>query len=203
MIAINANRFFHLAAACSALLLSGVLAAQTADAPKPRKDHDEPYLDHDADVANLNKPGRRAQPQKKDSDQLPPVDGGAVDQDYGDDRQQIGTLDPVPQPAALELSQRIDDAGAHLTLRRDGNEAFLGAVLAAFSDELVQYAEDLPPILGRSAIVFAGIADVQLQGFLRDPRFDGVQIFVQGVCATERGVQATDVQRVDFDRSKR
>ena len=131
MIAINANRFFHLAAACSALLLSGVLAAQTADAPKPRKDHDEPYLDHDADVANLNKPGRRAQPQKKDSDQLPPVDGGAVDQDYGDDRQQIGTLDPVPQPAALELSQRIDDAGAHLTLRRDGDEAFLGAVLAA------------------------------------------------------------------------
>ena len=32
MIAINANRFFHLAAACSALLLSGVLAAQTAAA---------------------------------------------------------------------------------------------------------------------------------------------------------------------------
>ena len=43
---------------CSALLLSGALAAQTADAPQPRKDHAERDLDHDAAAASASEPGR-------------------------------------------------------------------------------------------------------------------------------------------------
>ncbi len=241
MIARNANRFCHFAASCSALLLSGVLAAQTADAPQPRKDHDERYLDHDAAAASASEPGRaqpqqaqpqQAQPQQsKDQDQLPPIDGGAkqpmdidvveeraavqagkdsdslpaIDGEAGKkpwdsdaDDQRTGTLEPVPQLFAPELSLQFDDAGVLLKLQQEGGRAFFGAVLASTNDELVKYAANLRPILGRPAIVVAGIADLQLKGYLRDPGYDWLEVFVQGVTATEEGVQATGVQRVGF-----
>ncbi len=237
MIARNANRFCHFAASCSALLLSGVLAAQTADAPQPRKDHDERYLDHDAAAASASEPGRaaprrQADQQKQDQDQLPPIDGGAAKQpmdidvveeraaaqagkdsdslpdiDGGGDKQpwdsdaadqRSGTLEPVPQLIAPELSRQYDDAGVRLQLQLESDLAFFGAVLASTNDELVQYGADLPPILGRPAIVVAGFSDLQLKGYLRDPGYDWLDVFVQDVTATKQGVQATDVQRVDF-----
>jgi hypothetical protein len=101
MIARNANRFCHFAASCSALLLSGVLAAQTADAPQPRKDHDERYLDHDAAAASASEPGRaaprrQADQQKQGQDQLPPIDGGAAKQPMD--------IDVVEERAAAQAS---------------------------------------------------------------------------------------------------
>jgi len=109
---------------------------------------------------------------------------------------------PLPRPGTLALSMDPVDGGLSLTLRRDGDELWIGAILGALDSRTVTFGE-LPAVLGRSTVLAAGIVsqdslNQQISVDLRHGGFDWVGFYTQGVAFTLEGAQATRVQKAGF-----
>ena len=109
---------------------------------------------------------------------------------------------PLPREGRLALSMDPVDGGLSLTLRRDGDELWIGAILGALDSRTVTFGE-LPAVLGRSTVLAAGIVsqdslNQQISVDLRHGGFDWVGFYTQGVAFTLEGAQATGVQKAGF-----
>ena len=143
----------------------------------------------------------------KDSDQLDidQLDEGPVDSvEDGpiDSVEPAARNKPLPREGRLELSMDPVDGGLSLTLRRDGEELWIGAILGALDSRTVTFGE-LPAVLGRSTVLAAGIVsqdslNQQISVDLRHGGFDWVGFYVQGVAFTLEGAQATGIEKAGF-----
>ena len=122
--------------------------------------------------------------------------------------QDAATIDPVPQdkplprPAKLALEIEAVDGGLTISLQRDSNELWVGAILGSLDDRTRQFGE-LPPLLGDATVLAAGIVSQDMPGRqiaaeVRHGGFDFVGFYVQGVAFTLGGAQATDVTKASF-----
>lgn len=143
----------------------------------------------------------------KDSDQLDidQVDQGPVDSvEEGpiDSVEPAAQNKPLPRPGTLALSMQPADGGLSLTLRRDGSELWVGAILGALDPRTVTFGE-LPAVLGKSTVLAAGIVSKdslsqEISVDLSHGGFDWVGFYAQGVAFTLEGAQATGIEKAGF-----
>ena len=133
--------------------------------------------------------------------------------DSDEPEQGAATIDPVPQdkpmpqPAELALSIEAVDGGLTISLQRDSDELWVGAILGSLDDRTRQFGE-LPPLLGDSTVLAAGIVSQDMPGRqvfadVRHGGFDFVGFYVQGVAFTLGGAQATDIKKATFGQGQK
>ena len=129
-------------------------------------------------------------------------------QDSDELEQDAATIDPVPQnkplprPAKLALDIEAIDGGLTISMQRDSNELWVGAILGSLDSRTRQIGE-LPPLLGDATVLAAGIVSQDMPGRqifadVRHGGFDFVGFYVQGVAFTLEGAQATRVLPAEF-----
>ena len=210
----NTLSFTNFAAVCSSMLLAGALSAQqtsvgdlllfgriNASSPNRGPAMLQRALPH-APPCQGKQPGQE--------DQAAPSIGDVHAQIETTDQleQDAATIDPVPQnkplprPGTLALSMQPADGGLSLTLRRDGNELWVGAILGALDPRTVTFGE-LPAVLGKSTVLAAGIVSKdslsqEISVDLSHGGFDWVGFYAQGVAFTLEGAQATGIEKAGF-----
>ena len=145
--------------------------------------------------------------RKKQQDRAA-ANGNGNGQDSDELEQDAATIDPVPQnkplprPAKLALDIEAIDGGLTISMQRDTNELWVGAILGSLDSRTRQFGE-LPPLLGDATVLAAGIVSQDMPGRqifadVRHGGFDFVGFYVQGVAFTLGGAQATDVKKATF-----
>ena len=107
----------------------------------------------------------------------------------------------------LSLLIRGVDGGLAVTLERrtDGpaEQLWIGGILGGLDAYTVRYGAGLPPLLGRSTVLAAGVVtqgqlDQSITAEVRHQGFDWLGFDVQGVASTLDGAQATRVLPAEF-----
>ena len=162
---------------------------------------DSDQLEQEIDTVNKKQAHYDRKPQEDRAADANGEDSDELEQD-------TATIDPVPQdkplprPAKLALSIDAVDGGLTISLQRDSNELWVGAILGSLDDRTRQFGE-LPPLLGDATVLAAGIVSQDMPGRqiaaeVRHGGFDFVGFYVQGVAFTLEGAQATDVTKASF-----
>jgi hypothetical protein len=162
-----------------------------------RKDYDQLQLDVDRDQRPQQ--GDRAAPDARPYDDRLERDRGGQ-----------GLIGQVPAQAPAQrragLQARSLEGGVELTFEREAQEQpWIGVILGSLDRQLVDFAPGMPPLLGQSAVLAAAVLDPDnpdqtVRAKVRQPGYDLLGFYAQGVAFTMRGVEATDVARAGFAR---